>query len=210
MWRIFVGFFDTGGEDALARTVREVEAHTCAEIVVAVRRRSGSYRDANALLGALAAASTLAFGLFSPWPFSLEWIFIDPILAGILVGWGSSYIPALERWFTTPGDRRHRVDVHARSMFVERGVVTTTGRTGVLVYVSLVERAARVIADSGVTAAVPAAEWLAAVEAVEHAARRAKATAVAHAIANLGPLLARYLPRAADDVNELPDEVSVS
>ena len=42
MWRIFVSFFDTGGEDALAEAVRQVEKVTCAEVVVVVRRRSGS------------------------------------------------------------------------------------------------------------------------------------------------------------------------
>lgn len=210
MWRIFVGFFDPGGEEALVRAVREVEAQSCAEIVVTVRKHSGSYRDASALVGAAAAAATLAFGLFSPWPFSLRWIFLDPVLLGIAAGWGASYIPALRRWVTTSAERRRRVDVHARSTFVERGITKTTGRTGVLVYVSLLERAARVVADTGIAAAVPEEEWRAAVADIERAALRSKATAVAHAIAALGPVLSRCLPRATDDVNELPDEVSVS
>lgn len=210
MWRIFVGFFDSGGEEALLGAVQEVEKQSCAEIVVAVRRHSGSYRDANALVGAAVAAATLAFGLFSPWPFSLRWIFLDPVLLGIAAGWGANYVPALRRLVTTNAERRRRVDVHARSMFVERRVATTTGRTGILVYVSLLERAARVIADTGVVTSVPEEEWRAAVGNIEYAARRSKATAVAQAISALGPVLARCLPRAADDVNELPDEVSVS
>jgi putative membrane protein len=210
MWRIFVGFFDPGGEEALLRAVREVETQSCAEIVVAVRKHSGSYRDASALVGAAVAAATLAFGLFSPWPFSLRWIFLDPILLGVAASWGASYVPALRRLVTSTGERRHRVEVHARSMFVERGITKTSGRTGVLVYVSLLEREAHVIADAGVTTQVPAEEWRAAVDAIERAAHRSKATAVARAIEALGPVLGRHLPRAGDDVNELPDEVSVS
>jgi len=210
MWRIFVSFFDAGDEEALVRAVREVEARSCAELVVAVRRHSGSYRDASLLIGAACAAATLAFGLFSPWPFSLLGIFLDPILVGIAAALGAGYVPALERWVTLPSERRRRVETHARSMFVERGVGGTTGRTGVLIYVSLLERDACVIADTGVTTKVPAAEWRAAVGAVEQAARRSKATAVNRAISELGPVLARHLPRAHDDVNELPDEVSVS
>jgi putative membrane protein len=210
MWRIFVGFFDSGGEEALTESVRKVEAQTCAEVVVAVRRHSGSYRDARLLVGAACAAATLAFGLFSPWPFSLLWILLDPILVGILAAVGAGYVPALQRWVTLPGERRRRVEVHARSMFVERGVDRTTGRTGMLVYVSLLERDACVVADSGVTTTVPAAEWRSAVGEVERAARRSKASAVARAISALGPVLGRHLPRAHDDLNELPDEVSVS
>ena len=210
MWRIFVGFFDAGGEDALLGAVRDVEAQTCAEVVVAVRRRSGSYRDANLLIGAVCAAATLAFVLFSPWPFSLRWILLDPIAVGIAAALGASYVPALQRWVTLGGELRRRVEVHARSIFVERGIDATTARTGILVYVSLLERDACVVADSGVTRRVPAAEWHAAVGEIERAARRSKATAVARAISALGPVLARHLPRAHDDVNELPDEVSVS
>jgi putative membrane protein len=210
MWRIFVGFFDSGGEEALTESVRQVEAQTCAEVVVVVRRHSGSYRDASLLIGAACAVATLAFGLFSPWPFSLLGIFLDPIVVGIAAALGAGYVPALERWVTLPSERRRRVEVHARSMFVERGIDRTTGRTGVLVYVSLLERDACIVADTGVATNVPAAEWRAVVGEIERAARRVKATAVARAISALGPVLARHLPRAHDDVNELPDEVSVS
>jgi len=210
MWRIFVGFFDAGDEDALLKSVQNVEGMTCAEIVVAVRRRSGSYRDASLLIGAACAAATLAFGLFSPWPFSLEWIFVDPILVGIAAGLGAGYVPALQRWVTLASERRRRVEVHARSMFVERGIDATTSRTGILIYLSLLERDACIVADTGVTARVPAAEWHAAVSEIEQAARRSKAGAVAHALSALGPVLERHLPRSHDDVNELPDEVSVS
>jgi putative membrane protein len=210
MWRIFVGFFDAGGEKALTDAVKDVEEQTCAEIVVAVRRHSGSYRDARAIIGAACAAALLAFGLFSPWPFSLHSIFLEPIVVGIVAALGAGYVPALQRWVTLPGERRRRVEVHARSTFVERGVGATTGRTGVLVYVSLLERDACVVADTGVTTKVPAAEWKAAVGDIESAARRVKATTLARAITALGPVLARHLPRAHDDVNELPDEVAVS
>jgi putative membrane protein len=210
MWRIFVAFFDAGDEDALLKAVQGVEAQTCAEVVVAVRRRSGSYRDANVLIGSLCATATLAFALFSPWPFSLRWIFLDPVLVGVATALGAGYAPALQRWVTLGRERRRRVEVHARSMFVERGIDATTGRTGILVYVSILERDACVVADTGVTSRVPAAEWRDAVGEIERAARQSKAAAVVQAISKLGPVLARHLPRAHDDVNELADEVSVS
>jgi putative membrane protein len=187
--------------------VREVESVSGAEIVVAVRRTSGSYRDASLVVGLVFGVAALAVELFSPWPFSLEWMLVDPLLLGIVTGALSVHVPALRRWVTPAAERTRRVTVHARSLFVERGVGGTTGRTGVLVYVSLLERTAQVVADSGVTSAVPAAAWGGAVERIEHAARRMKATEVARAIAALAPTLTVHLPRSADDENELPDGV---
>jgi putative membrane protein len=210
MWRIVEGFFDSGGESALASAVRDVEARSSAEVVVAVRRSSGSYRDASLLIGAVGSVATLAFGLFSPWPFSLHWLLLDPILCGIAIAWGARYVPAIRRWVTPKRERIRRVEVHARALFLERGVAATTGRTGVLIYVSLLERAACVVPDVGLTSKIPAEEWRAAVRHIEAAAHRSKATAVARAILALAPMLSAHLPCSADDVNELPDEVSVS
>jgi putative membrane protein len=208
--RLFEGFFDAGGEAALVSAVREVEAASSAEIVISVRRSSGSYRDASLTVGIATALGALALGLFSPWPFSLHSLLVDPVLLGIGAAWGSKYLPGLRRIVTPARERKSRVEVHARCNFVERGVSATTGRTGVLIYVSLLERAACVVPDSGVSAAVPAAEWTRAMEDVTAAAHRSKATAVAKAVSALAPMLAKYLPRSGDDTNELPDEVSSS
>jgi putative membrane protein len=208
--RLFEGFFDKGGEDALVSAVREVEAASSAEIVVSVRRSSGSYRDASLIVGIATALGALALGLFSPWPFSLRSLLVDPVLLGALAAWGAGYVPPLRRLATSPAERRRRVEVHARANFVERGVGATTGRTGVLIYVSLLERAACLVPDSGVSSRVPAAEWARLADTLDEAARRTKASAVANAISALSATLGKYLPRSDDDVNELPDEVSAS
>lgn len=205
--RLFEGFFDPGGEDALVAAVREVESASSAEIVVAVRRTSGSYRDASLVVALAFGLAALAVELFSPWPFSLEWMLVDPLLLGLAAGALSVHVPALRRWVTSPAERARRVSVHARSLFLERGVGATSGRTGVLVYVSLLERTARIVADAGVTSVVPPPAWSEGTTRIEHAARRMKATEVARAIAALVPPLAEHLPRSADDRNELPDGV---
>jgi putative membrane protein len=201
------GFFDPGGEDALVSAIKAVEAASSAEVVVVIRRSSGSYRDARAIVGAAFGVATLAFGLFSPWPFPNLSLFVDPVLVGLAAALLTAYVPPLARVVTSRAERDRRVDVHARALFVERGVGNTTGRTGVLVYVSLLERTSRLVADSGVTAKVPAAAWSARVNDVERATHRMKATAVASALRELGPVLGECLPCSPDDVNELPDEV---
>ena len=203
-----LGFFDADGEKALTRAVCDVEASSCAEVVVVVRRSSGSYLHADLLTGAVAGFVALAFLLFSPWPFATAWVLLDPLIVFVLSAWAGSKSATLRRAFTSVGERRGRVETHARAAFVERGVGVTSRRTGVLVYVSILERASCVVADQGVRAAVPEEEWNAAVGAIEAAAKRGRAVDVATALATTKALLARALPRSADDVNELPDEVT--
>jgi uncharacterized membrane protein len=78
------------------------------------------------------------------------------------------------------------------------------------VYVAALERTAEVVADVGVTRAVAAAPWTAAIARVAESARRGDAAAVATAVAALADVLAPALPRSADDVNELADEVGAA
>jgi putative membrane protein len=203
-----LGFFDADGEKALTRAVAEVEALSCAEVVVVVRRKSGSYLHADLMAGSLGGFAALSFLLLSPWPFATVWMLLDPLLAFVLSAWAASKSQAVRRAFTPPGERRSRVETHARAAFVERGVGATSSRTGILVYVSILERAAHVVADAGVRRAVPEEEWSAAVSAIDTAAKQGRSADVAAAIAAAKGLLARALPRSADDVNELPDEVT--
>ncbi len=202
-------FLDEQAKTALGAAVRSIEARSSAEVVVAVRARSADYRQADVAAGALVAYAALGFMLFSPWPFELEWIFVDPLLAGVAGALLASPFPGVRRAFTSAAARRRAVESAARASFLEKHIGETGERTGLLVYVSLLERAAYVVADRSVRDAVDAKAWSAAVAAIDTAvARGATGEAVAACIAALGDILGRALPRRAGDVNELPDEVS--
>src|SRR5207244_12003363 len=80
--------FDKAAGDAIGAAVREVEARTNAEIVVAVRGRSGTYRHADYLFGAVIAFIGHLFVLLSPFEFNTFSIPLDVIalfLAGACV-----------------------------------------------------------------------------------------------------------------------------
>ena len=203
-----LGFFDADGEKALTAAVCDVEAASCAEVVVVVRLRSGTYLHADLLVGSVAGFVALAFLLFSPWPFATVWILIDPLLAFVVAAWWTSRSNAIRCALTPRGERVRRVETHARATFVERGVGRTSGRTGILVYVSILEQAAHVVVDDGVRNAVAEEQWRGAVASIDSAAKRGRSADVAAAIAGTKELLARALPRSANDVNELPDEVT--
>jgi putative membrane protein len=201
-------FLNDEAKQALRASIGTVEAKSSAEVVIAVRARSGHYHHVGFAVGALAAFAALAFTLFSRWEFSLWSILFDPVLCGVVAGLAASQIPPLSRWLTPPSIRRAWVRRAARATFYEKGIRLTRGRTGVLIYVSLLERMCEVVCDSGVLGAVARGPWDRAVEALQEAvARGGSGVDVAREIEALGAVLAPVLPRAEDDENELPDEV---
>jgi putative membrane protein len=189
--------------------VRTVEERSAAEVVILVRERSGPYLHASVLAGAIAAYLTLWFQLFSPFDYSLLLIQIAPALVGVAMGLATTVLPDLQRWLTPPSMRERYLQTAARAAFHDNGIGDTRGRTGILVYISRLERDTEVLADRGVRDAVDVEAWDRTIQAIRSSARvrDPDAAAVASAIAALGDVLQPVLPRSEHDVNELPDEI---
>lgn len=201
-----VRWLDEPAQRAFTEAVQEVEAASAAEIVVAVRRSARRWLHVPLLVGLAAAWSGLAFMLYSDHPFALVAFLVDPLLLGILAGGASTLAPALVRWLTPASIRRRAVLDAARAAFWVRGIHRTRGRTGILIYCAITEGMAAVVADDGVTPAVDAVAWARAEDAIDAAIGKG-GVATARAVAALAGVLGPGLPRAADDVNELPDAI---
>jgi len=201
-------FLTDESKKALAEAVRAVESCSSAELVVAVRPRSGSYLHADLTFGILAGLATLAVLLYSRWEFALIWFLIDPLVVGALAGLAASRSAALRRTLTRRRTRRQRAETAARATFIERRIHGTAGRTGILLYVSVLEREAVVVVDVGVEALAATDAWRKAAGEIEEAVHSgADGTAVAARIRVLATLLSSALERSATDVDELPNEV---
>ena len=68
---------------ALAERIRAVESASSAEVVVEIRRQSGSYSHADARFAALMAFVALSIVLFSPWDFDPVWV--PPVVLGAYI-----------------------------------------------------------------------------------------------------------------------------
>jgi putative membrane protein len=201
-------FLGGAATTALRDAIAAVEARSSAELVVSVRASSAAYRHAEVVIGVAAALAALAFLLFSPYPFALHWFLIDPVLVGALVALAASRLPPVRRALTPRAVQERRVRDAAGAVFLAKGVHHTRERTGILLYISLLERRALLVADAAVEREVPRREWRAVAAAIEQVvAGGGDGREVARALAPLGDLLALHLPRRAGDVNELPDEV---
>ncbi|MCA9635515.1 MAG: hypothetical protein KC420_05710 [Myxococcales bacterium] len=201
---------DEAGKAALTAAIQAVEAVSSAEVVITVRPSSGFYLHADLLVGVVVGVATLTFLLFSHVEFAIPWFVVDPIVMGALAAWLSSRSPGLRRLLTPRRLRRRWVRAAAYAAFYERGVRLTAERTGILVYVSHLERDAALIGDQGVVTVVPPERWHAAADAIAGAVARGRGSAgIAAEVSALAGLLGPYLPRAEDDINELPDEVNL-
>ena len=144
---------------AITDAVHELERCSCAEVVVEVRGRSGSYAHADVRFASVLAFVALLVLLFSPWHFAPAWVAIDVAIAWILGLLISQRSFAVQRLMTTAKDRASRVRLVAASVFHERGLANTRAETGLLLYHSVLERRIELLADRGVLEAVPSLEW---------------------------------------------------
>lgn len=201
-------FFSSEVRSQAAEAVKAIEAQTSAEIVVAVRLRSGSYRHCDYLVGFVLSLATLGGILLAPHTFRPAAVVLDLALAFALGAVVSAHSPFLERLLAASSTKRDQVQTAARAAFYDLRVSQTSGRTGVLVYVSLLERRAEVVCDSGIDRALLGEPWEQALSGLGAAVRTLDPKAVFGAVQALGPPLAARYPRQAGDVNELPDEMS--
>src|SRR5918998_1674385 len=117
--------FDQAACDQIAECVREIEALTDAELVIVVRARSGPYRHADYLCGAILAYAGLLFLLFSPWSFAHYWVAVDVALLFALGAYVCSRSDRLRRLLTPKKYRADAARMGAAAMFYEAGIANT-------------------------------------------------------------------------------------
>jgi putative membrane protein len=202
-------FYEERAKREAKAAVEGIEAQTSAEIVVCLRGASDPYRDADYLFGFFVSILALLTMLYVEHTFVLA-SFPAGVVAGFLAGAAASAnVAQIRRLLVFPGRKLAAVRLAARGAFHDQGVSRTHGRTGVLLYVSMFERRVEVVPDVGIEAAGLGPEWKAAVATLEASLRPSPdLDRFLAAMRALGPILGRRLPRSADDVNELPDEVT--
>jgi uncharacterized membrane protein len=105
-----------------------------------------------------------------------------------------------------PGDPMAR----AIAVFERLGMHRTAARHGVLVYVSVEDHKLAVVGDRGIHERVGQDYWESLVVAVlAHFRQERPRDGLLHAVGEVGTVLRRHFPRRPDDVNELPDRVSL-
>lgn len=189
------------------------EARTSGEIVPYLVEQADEHVDGRyraALLGAVlatAVATALHEGLDLWGPPLLFWMLV-PAWIGALIGYFSCRLfPGLLRALVPDEVLELRVLRRAESAFLREEVFKTRDRTGILVFLALLEHRALILADSGIHQAVPQERWqeLASRLAAGIKDGRSKAALIG-VIESCGELLVEHrVDIKPDDTNELAD-----
>jgi putative membrane protein len=201
-------FFAPEAAGRVRDAVAEIEGQSSAEVVVALRHSSGKYRHTDYLVGTFAALSALCVFLYYPDPFDFTFLPLELCGCFAMGAFASAFTPPLQRLLTSRELMAQNVHNAARALFVDRGITRTRARTGVLVYLSMLERRVEIVADTALDDEQLGAPWREAKARLAGVlAASPSLDAMIEALRALGPALSQGLPRGEDDVNELPDEV---
>lgn len=200
--------FSESDEHRIAEAITRAEKATSGEIVAVVAGESSSYLYAPFLWASVVA-------LLVPWPLILwtwwpaAWIYLAQVAAFAIVL--AATLPRPIRYWLVPGYiKRARAHRRAVEQFVSQNLHTTAGRTGVLIFISVAERHAEIIADAAIEARVPKGTWQDIVTRLTAAFTAGRHTdGFVAAIEDVGGHLAQHFPPGSFDTNELPDHLIV-
>jgi putative membrane protein len=193
--------------NAITAAIREAEKRTCGQIVCVLARSSSDY-------SAVPIQWAAVIALVVPWPLiyftqlTVQRIFLLQIVAFIVVALVLTH-SSLRMALVPRAVRRARAHRGAIEQFFVRGLTNTRHRSGVLIYASIAERYARIVADEGIASKVTQSEWQEAVDAlIGHMASGQTAAGFIAAIERCGAVLATHAPPdGAPD--HLPDRIYV-
>ena len=191
--------------EAVEGAVRSAERGTSAELIVVLASRSGSYLDVALTVGAAAATLTLIVALFAPISLRPVAVAIEVPLAFVVAAWIAHRLPPLMRALIPAARAKRHVERAAAEHFLAEAVHGTTGRTGLLVYFSLLEERVAILPDLGLQGRVPIALLRDVRWGTADPARMRTSDDILRGIAALGTILRERLPADGDDMNESPD-----
>lgn len=143
-------------------TISRVEESTSGEIVPVIVRRSSAVGHVPLTLTLLLTLLLVIVEFpFSDWLWVTPWVWLWPVL--LVVIYGISHVLAKSKWiqkvFVPERDEVDSVHQRAHLEFYLNRIHRTEGGTGVLIFVSVMEKKAVVLADEGISKKLPKEHW---------------------------------------------------
>jgi putative membrane protein len=190
----------------ITEAIRSAEAKTSGEIFCVIARQASDYR-----LVPLAWAAAIALMVPAPliyltlWPATL--IYLSQLVAFIAATFVLS-LPAIRIHVVPTRTKHQRAHAQAMQQFVAHGLHQTESRTGVLIFASVAERYAEIVADAGINAKVQSEVWDHAIGALIAGIRDGRAAdGFVAAIGQCGAVLAQHFPPGVLNRDELPNKL---
>lgn len=203
-----MAFISKKDRDRISEAIVAAERQTSGEIVAVLSAESASYFHVPFLWASLIA-------LIVPWPliyftwWPVQWIYLVQLAVFFLIL--AITMPRSVRYRLVPAKiKRERAHRRAVEQFLVQNLHTTAGRTGVLIYVSVAERYAEIIADSGIQSKVPKETWQDIIDDLTaHIGAGEAGEGFVHAVERSGELLAKHFPPGSRDPDELPNHLII-
>lgn len=201
-------FFSEEERNKIEEAVQAAECCTIGEVAVMVVESSDKYREA-AVLGGILFAAVAAFSITEIF-FASSLTFFIPLC--VLVSFPFiklvSILPLLKTAFTGRLRREEAVRDRAVRAFFEKGLYKTKANTGVLFFLSLLERKVWVLADKGIYEKIDQETLDRFAQSVSQGIKDRRACdALCSAISEAGTVLSKHFPIEPGDTNELSNAV---
>ena len=208
--------FDKEDAEAIGAAITTEEQRTSGEIVAVLARQSGSYRLLPLFLAAFIALLVPLFLLYLPrytegayliW--AHDRIYFVQLIVFVLLSFILSMRP-LRYWIVPRALKHSWAHAHALEQFAAQEMHTTQGRTGVMIFVSVVEHYAEVVADTAIYEKVPPETWEKIVRGLTAIIQEKQpGQGFLDAIAASGQLLAEHFPPGVVNDNELSNHLII-
>jgi len=220
------GYLSDDDHVRISAAVSAAEAHTSGEIVTILTRRSDGYADVALAWSVLVAFTAIVV-------LSLFPDFYLGLLDRVTGSWANEWTPGeifalaagvgiikfvamlllqlwqpLKFWLIPSPIKSARTRARALTCFKVGAERRTQIRTGILIYLSMSEHRAEIVADETIAQLVGSTDWEQAMAAMLAHIRDGRiADGMIAAVEKVGEVLALHCPRSDDDVNELPDRL---
>jgi len=218
--------FSEADHALVTEAVAKAERASDGEIVTIVAPRSDAYHDVGlhyAVLAMLLVPTVGAvipqawldwgLGLVFGWNAALSFrllmliLVVGQAIIFLIVRFAFAWMP-LRMALTPPSTKTRRVRRRAVELFRAGTEKRTKGRTGILLYLSLLEHRAEIVADEAIHGQVEPDVWREAMAALVDGVKAGRpGEGMALAVERIGEVLARCLPPTLDNPNELPDRL---
>jgi putative membrane protein len=203
-------FFSESEKEKIYTLVKNAERETSGEIAVMVVDASDSYLEAE-FLGALLLSAFIALIL----AIALQLVTIWSYIPAVIIFWFPAlyFIRRFPRFkLALVGKKRQEEALRERAIraFFEKNLHRTREETGVLIFISTLERTVWILGDRRINERIGPQVWQELSGELAGRIRENQAfEGVCAVIVKLSMILKLHFPPAVDDINELPDEVIV-
>lgn len=194
-------------------TISRIEESTSGEIVPVIVKRSSSVGHVPMTLTLLITLFIAIAELpFSDWLWVTPWVWLWPVLlVGIYyVSYFLGKLPWIQKILVPERDEVDQVHQRAQLEFYSNRIHRTESGTGILIFVSVMEKKAVILADEGISKKLPADTWDHVLEELRLNLHQNKwADGFVQAIENCGQHLKTHFPITSAGQNELKNHLVV-